>query len=189
MPHKKTTTKKNAVKNTTNKGNDEPETKPQRKRHVPTKESVLENIDDLISLVAGEIESRRESEEKVKGIKFLLSVNKQLKAIKTRANRVMNNKNKVKRQPNSNSGFLKPVNVSNEMLKFTGWSASDEHSRVDVTRFVCAYVREKNLQNPDDRRQINPDTKLAKLLKYDVKNAKDPLTYTGMQTYLKHHFV
>jgi chromatin remodeling complex protein RSC6 len=74
------------------------------------------------------------------------------------------------------------------MAKFTGWDPTELKSRVDVTKFICAYVKDHNLQNPEDRRQILADPKLTKLLKYDVKKEGNPLTYFRIQTSLKNHF-
>ena len=159
------------------------------KRKVPTKESVIEEVETLLQRIETEIQVLRESSTRSKGVKFLRSIDKNLKTIKGRMARVM--KNKTRRQQNStnkNSGFLKPVPISREMAKFTGWDASQLHSRVEVTKFICKYIKENNLQNPKDRRQINPDAKLQKLLGFNPKKEKEPLRYYSLQTYLKHHF-
>jgi chromatin remodeling complex protein RSC6 len=60
---------------------------------------------------------------------------------------------------------------------------------VDVTKFLCAYIKDNNLQNDADKRQIKPDAKLTKLLGYDAKAATSPLTYFHLQKLLKPHFV
>ena len=75
------------------------------------------------------------------------------------------------------------------MSKFTGWDEDELHSRADVTKYICAYVKKNGLQNPDDGRQIMPDTKLQKLLGYDPRSDKT-LTYFNLQTFLKrqNHF-
>jgi chromatin remodeling complex protein RSC6 len=75
------------------------------------------------------------------------------------------------------------------MAKFTGWNPTDLVSRVDVTKFICNYIKEKDLQNPADRRQIVPDPSLGKLLNYDSKTAENPLTYFRMQSLMKDHFI
>jgi chromatin remodeling complex protein RSC6 len=83
---------------------------------------------------------------------------------------------------------MKPVKVSNDMAKFAGWDPVQLRSRIDATKYICQYIRDHNLQNPADRRQINPDEKLGKLLGYDAKKEK-PLTYYSIQQKIQQHFV
>lgn len=162
--------------------------KENKKRRVPTKESVLTEFDELIAVVQEEIDRLRESSGKQKGVKFLRSLNKRIKTLRGHSVRVMKQKQKTNRKNNTNSGFLKPVQISKEMAKFTGWDPNELRSRVDVTKYICNYIHENNLQNPDDRRQILADKKLAKLLEYDSKSDEKPLTYYRIQTYMKKHF-
>ena len=159
-----------------------------KKRRVPTKETILADFDELVSVVQGEIDRLREASGRQKGVKFLRSLNKRIKALRGHSVRVMKQKTKTNRKNNTNSGFLKPVQLSKEMAKFTGWDHSELRSRVDVTKYICNYIRENNLQNPDDRRQIVADKKLANLLQYDSKSDDKPLTYYRIQTYMKKHF-
>jgi chromatin remodeling complex protein RSC6 len=74
------------------------------------------------------------------------------------------------------------------MAKFTGWNHDELKSRVDVTKYICKYIRDNNLQNPEDRRQIIADKKLAKLLDFNPEKDDKPLTYYRIQTYMKKHF-
>ena len=126
------------------------------------------------------------------GIKFLRSVNKNIKVLRTKTLRVMKQKPpKVKRLclivTIQILDFLKPVSISKEMSTFAGWKSDELHSRVDVTKYICNYIKENNLQKPEDKRQITPDAKLKKLLNYTPK-AGEPLKYYSLQTYLKQHF-
>jgi chromatin remodeling complex protein RSC6 len=59
-----------------------------------------------------------------------------------------------------------------------------------VTKFICNYIKEKDLQDPADRRNIRveQDPSLKKLLSFDGKDKK-PLTYYTLQSYLKGHFL
>ena len=157
-------------------------------RHVPTSESVEKEFDELINGLDEEIKKLRESTAKSKGVKFLRTLNKRLKVLKNHALRVSKKKVTTRRN-NTNSGFLKPVHISKELAKFTGWDQNELRSRVDVTKYICNYIKEKNLQDPADKRNIRveDDGNLKKLLKYDGKDKK-PLTYYRLQTYLKGHF-
>jgi upstream activation factor subunit UAF30 len=161
---------------------------PKKKRRVPTKESVVEGFDDLVTVIEQEIARLRESPGKVKGVKFLRYLGKSVKSLRGHSVRVMKQKQKTNRKNNTNSGFLKPVQISEDMAKFTGWNHDDLKSRVDVTKYICKYIRDNDLQNPEDRRQILADKKLSKLLEYSSDTDDKPLTYYRIQTYMKKHF-
>lgn len=161
-----------------------------KEKKVINKESIIKSFDDIINSIESEIESLREGDNKTKGIKFLRTITKRLKVLKNNSSKIIKQKkNNVKKSTNNNSGFLKPVKISKEMAKFTGWNVDEPKSRVDVTKFLCQYIRDNELQNPKDRRQIIADTKLSKLLKYDAKKENEPLTYYKVQTCLKPHFL
>lgn len=163
------------------------ETQP-KARKTPTPESVLGDFDEIIESINSEIQNLRDGPSKTKGIKFLRSLNKRVKTLRGQTGRVMKQKRKTGRSNNKNSGFLKPVPISTEMAKFTGWDPSQLRSRVEVTKFICDYISEHDLQNPEDRRQIKPDAKLQRLLGYNPKKASEPLKYYSLQTHLKQHF-
>ena len=161
-----------------------------KKRVAPTKESILSGFDELILSIENQIESLRENQTKANGIKFLRTLNKKLKSLKNQSQRIKQRNSSVKKtNTNNNSGFLKPVKISADMAKFTGWNATELKSRVDVTKYLCNYIKEHNLQNPEDKRQIIPDAKLAKLIKYDSKKENEPLRYYSLQRFLKPHFL
>jgi chromatin remodeling complex protein RSC6 len=160
-----------------------------KSRHVPTKDSVEKEFNDLIESLDAEIQRLRESSTKSKGVKFLRTINKNLKTLRNHALRVSKQKSTTRRV-NSNSGFNKQVNVSKELSKFMGTEASSTLSRKEVTKFLCSYIRQNNLQFPTDKRiiMVDKDPKLKALLKYDGKDDK-PLTYPRLQTYLKSHYL
>jgi chromatin remodeling complex protein RSC6 len=157
-------------------------------RHVPTRESVEQEFTDIVQSIEEEINKLRGSTAKSKGVKFLRSVNKRVKNLKNHALRISRQKTTTRRK-NVNSGFLKPVQISPDLAKFTGWNQSELKSRVDVTKYICEYIKKHELQDVKDRRNIRveQDPKLQKLLRYDGKDGK-PLTYYSLQTYLKSHF-
>ena len=85
----------------------------------------------------------------------------------------------------SPSGFAKPSPVTPELSNFLGIPLGEHIARTDVTSKVIAYVKEHNLQNPQDKRSINPDEKLKNLLQPgDIQ-----ITYFNLQTHLKKHFL
>lgn len=154
-----------------------------RKRHQVTREEVDASFDALIEMIDKEVEAMRSDEKIKKGVRFLRSVAKQVRKLKTDSARVSSKR--VRRQTNrsTNSGFMKPVPISKEMQKFTGIE-SKLVSRVEVTKAICNYVKDNNLQVQTDRRQFTPDEKLAKLL-----GTSAPLTYYDLQKFIQHHFV
>ena len=91
-------------------------------------------------------------------------------------------KNDKKKSP---SGFAKPTPISSDLSNFLGIPIGDQIARTDVTSKVIAYVKEHNLQNPEDKKQIVPDAKLNALLQAgDIK-----VTFFNLQTHLKKHFL
>ena len=145
---------------------------------------------ELSELIDNEITRIKAVPEKAKGkgtgIQFLRGLKKRTRLLENATNRVMKQKHKTPRK-NNNSGFLKPVLISQEMANFTGWDKSKPVPRVDVTRYLCKYIKDNDLQNPSDRRQIVADKKLTELLKYN-SGSNVPLTYYSMQTFMKPHF-
>jgi upstream activation factor subunit UAF30 len=96
------------------------------------------------------------------------------------------------------SGFASPVIVSDELYSFLesfGVKKGDPIARTDVTRYVTTYIKDKDLQNPENRREIVPDTVLDRLFgpameHKDPNDATSPLVYTylKLQRYLSQHF-
>jgi chromatin remodeling complex protein RSC6 len=84
------------------------------------------------------------------------------------------------------SGFVRPTKISDELAIFLGKPVGTEMARSDVSRFINGYIRVNNLQDPQNGRNINPDTKLRALLRL---GENDELTYFNLQKYMKHHFI
>ena len=160
-----------------------------KEKELANKKNIVDEFDLIINMLNSEIQSSRENSSKTTNVKFLRLVNKHIKSLQTQCVRVMKQKNTSVRQ-NNNSGFQKPVKISTELSKFTGWSENELRSRVDVTKYICDYIATNNLQNPEDKRQILPDSKLQKLLGFNPEKTDKPLYYYGIQTYLKNqkHF-
>ena len=171
------------VVSTTEVSADAEESSSTRKRHQVTREEVDASFDALVEMIEKEVEAMRSDEKIKKGVRFLRSISKQVRKLKTDSARVSNKR--VRRQTNrsTNSGFMKPVPISKEMQKFTGID-SKLVSRVEVTKSICTYVKDNNLQLQTDRRQFTPDEKLGKLL-----GTSAPLTYYDLQKFIQHHFV
>jgi chromatin remodeling complex protein RSC6 len=83
-------------------------------------------------------------------------------------------------------GFVRPQKISNELAEFLGKPVGSEMVRTDVSRLINSYIRVNNLQDPQNGRIINPDSKLRDLLKL---GENDELTYFNLQKYMSPHFI
>jgi len=83
------------------------------------------------------------------------------------------------------SGFVKPTKISDELAKFLEKPVGTEMARTDVTREINKYIRSHNLQDKENGRKINPDSKLSTLLKL---KKTDELTYFNLQRFMSCHF-
>jgi len=93
-----------------------------------------------------------------------------------------------KKRKNGNrapSGFVKPTRISDELAKFLEKPVGSEMARTEVTRDINLYIRTHSLQDKENGRKINPDAKLAALLKL---KKTDELTYFNLQRYMSPHF-
>lgn len=193
-PKKKATEKKPSEKKLVEKKpkqeKEEGESK-KRTKKVVSIEDVIEGFTNIREMIEKEVEKAKNKQPNG-GIMFLKSLNKNIKDLGSSTQKLYNQKGNRKVvksliKKNVKSGLLKPVKMSEHMYKFTGWNSEEPKSRVDVTRFICSYIKENNLQNPENRRQINPDAKLTSLLNYD-KNDSVPLTYFYIQKLIQPHF-
>jgi len=83
------------------------------------------------------------------------------------------------------SGFVKPTLISKELANFLGKPVGTEWARTEVTREINAYIRTHSLQDKENGRKINPDTKLRSLLQL---KKDEELTYFNLQKYMSPHF-
>ena len=93
--------------------------------------------------------------------------------------------NRKKREP---SGFAVPTSLSNKLCDFLSVPHDTKLSRTDVTRKVTSYIREQNLQVPENRRSFVPDKKLGSILGplQEVDKGKG-FTYFNLQRYITPH--
>ena len=101
-------------------------------------------------------------------------------------NSAKNSNKKRKRAANrAPSGFVKPTQISDELATFLEKPTGIEMARTEVTRDINSYIRTHNLQDKTNGRKINPDARLANLLKI---NSGEELTYFNLQKYMSRHF-
>lgn len=90
---------------------------------------------------------------------------------------------KKKTGERSPGGLEIPTAISDEMAKFCEVSPGTLVARIGVLNKINEYIKEHKLQNPENKREILCDKKLAKLF------GTDKTTYFQLQKCIKHHFV
>ena len=122
---------------------------------------------------------------------FGRSYKREMKELERNQNRSRrSNKKDPNRPKRAPSGFAVPSKISSEMCSFLGLSKGTELSRTDVTRKLTAYIRDKNLQVPTNRRSFVPDKALGSILGplQEVDKEKG-YTYFNLQRYITPHIV
>lgn len=119
--------------------------------------------------------------------KSVIAENKLLKRDYVKMNRELIKKTRKKKQTGGvkqPSGFAKPSKISKDLAKFLNVKQECMLARTDVTKRINSYIREHNLQLPENKRVILPDNKLSKLL----NNGQEEVTYFNLQRFMKVHF-
>ena len=84
-------------------------------------------------------------------------------------------------------GFAVDSKVSDLLCEFMSVPAGSLVARTAVTQRLAEYIKEKNLQNSKNKRQVIPDETLTELF---GEAAKDQyLTHFNIQKYINHHFI
>ena len=139
-------------------------------------------IDRLDQCMQKNKESQKEYETEVK------EISKEFKQFMKRTSKeVRRKKQKGGNANRSPSGFAKPANISDELATFLGVEKGTMLARTDVTKRLTTYIKEHDLQNPENKREIFPDEKLGKIIRIPEKY-NDQLTYFNFQACFKHHF-
>ena len=84
------------------------------------------------------------------------------------------------------NGFAKPTLITDALCEFLSVPKGTEMSRTDVTRKINAYIKEHNLNKPENKRIILPDDKLRKIL--NVKPTEE-VSFFSLQRFLSPLFV
>jgi chromatin remodeling complex protein RSC6 len=147
------------------------------KRGKYNHESLISELDKLVGIV----KARNEGPNPQVQDKACTAILKQIEQVRKHS---QNNK-QPRAKSNVNSGLQKPVKIAPEMAVFAGWKEGDLHSRVDVTKVICKYIKDHDLQNPENRREILLDKKLKDILKFEDR----AITYPKIQQNLAHVFI
>ena len=153
---------------------------------APTTKSTAVTVEDrstaLFDTLISTLQARITADRAL--LSDLRTLRKTVASERRQYSKVLNKYNK-RRTGNRRNGFQVPTPISAQMAKFVGVPSGSEMARTDVTKFIHSYIKEKNLQNPENGQEIFPDNKLKKLL----YSGNDSVTYFKLQTYLKPHFL
>lgn len=146
-----------------------------RKRRTIKKEDLAKDLDVLTRDLFENV-SNKDLTKRIK--QFRSDIIKILK---------LKNLTEKKERDNSNSGFMKPVKVSEKMRVFLDLQPEELTRRLDITKRLCEYIKVNDLQDPKDRRNIIPDKVLGELLNMTAEDGN--LTYYSIQQKLKDHII
>ena len=184
------------------------EVKQEEVKQEEVKQEETTNEFDVFRNVITDIQTKATSLDEV-SIKDILKVKKEIisltKSLLSQTKKVEKQFNKntttKKKRKSTTSGFDKPIVLTTAAKTFITKSCkgqvTDTLSRRDVNKFIHTYIKDNNLQNPENRRQIKPDSHLKKILselskeknKNGTVDAEQGYTYFNLQKYIKHIFV
>lgn len=170
-----TVTTETTTEQSSEAGTDASPTPVKKKRRVINKQDLAKDLDNLT----------RDLFENVKNKELLKRV-KQFKSDIVKILKLRNLTEKKERDI-SNSGFMKPVGVSERMRAFLELKPEELTRRLDITKRLCEYIKVNDLQDPRDRRNIVPDKVLRDLL--NMTESEPHLTYYSIQQKLKDHII
>lgn len=90
--------------------------------------------------------------------------------------------------PRKLGALEKPVPISEELAEFLDLTKGEMYSRQQVTQGVNKFVKDNNLQNPENRRYILLESEAGLKLKSLLRDPDQPLTFFNIQRYLKLHY-
>ena len=148
----------------------EPVKDEQQEKKVVTVESVVEELAKMKELHAQ--------------IGKMIQVTTQM--VKKLSKTMQPKKKRTRKAQTAPSGFARPGPITHELSTFLGTPKGEPVARTTVTKQMSAYIKEKGLQNPERKREIVLDDKLAKLFKMKVS---DTIEYFEIQKLLKNHYI
>ena len=175
---------------------------------VEVVKEVESNEFDILKSFLVEIQEKVNTIDEV-SIKELLKLKKELNTLtkntinhSKKVEKVFNkNSNSKKKRKSTTSGFDKPIVLSGPaktfITKHCKGEVTNTLSRREVNKYIHTYIKGNNLQNPENRRQIKPDTHLKKILselsseknKNGTVDSEQGYTYFNLQKYIKHIFI
>ena len=136
--------------------------------------SALSKLDEKINALVAVL---KEVQNELKGVK------KEYDRMRKIVDKTESKRAKARSNPN---GFAKPAKITDDLCDFLAVPRGTLISRTDVTRKINAYIKEHNLNKPENKRFILPDAKLRKIL---GTKAEEEISYFQLQKYISRSFV
>lgn len=90
--------------------------------------------------------------------------------------------------PRKLGALEKPVPITDELADFLGIAKGELYSRQFITKSINSYVKDNDIQNPENRRYILLESEAGLKLKALLRDPDQPLTFFNIQRYLKVHY-
>lgn len=136
--------------------------------------SLLDKLESKINALASLM---KETVGELKGLR------KEYERMKKSVEKTERKRANARTNPN---GFAKPTPITDELCAFLSLPSGSVMSRTDVTRKINAYIKEHNLNKPDNKRIILPDAPLRKIL--GVEEGGE-VSFFSLQKYLSRLFI
>ena len=147
--------------------------------------SIPQNLEKMVTSLA-ELNAQMSEMRDVFSLleKKTKKLNHVIEMVVRKEQKTTSNKSKRDRKP---CGFAVSAKVTPEMCEFMGREDGTLISRIEITKYLNLYIKEKGLENPEKKQIIIPDEKLWKILGDEARDEK--ITHFTIQKYLNKHFV
>lgn len=152
---------------------------------------IMQRLENIEMLQRDQQNALNSTQSEIRGLKKAIQkyVKKEQKANRRRGRRVRRSAedgDDADRKPRKPCGFQLPTSISDEMCEFIGCAKGVSMPRTDITKYISNYIRDHQLQNPEKKKQILPDAKLAALLGAEAVGQE--ITHFTIHRFLKRHF-
>lgn len=162
---------------------------------APVETPAVAPVEQPVSVFAEQFSRLSELSQKLQdsfstGKSFVTEI-RRLASVLTRYEKKLSSKKRTRRNTGRTtlSGITRPVLISDELCSFLGQKKGSLLARTVVTKHITTYIREHNLQNPDNKKQIIPDAKLQRLLMpLREQDRESGYTFFNLQHYIKHNY-
>ena len=148
---------------------------------IDTKNSNDESSEESIKILLNSVNTIKSALTEV--VSQIKTLEKKIKKEKKTQTKQVSSSAQKQRKP---TGLALPTTISKELAEFMKETHEKKIARTDVTSYLIKYIKNNNLQDENDKRNINPDEKLSKIF---LNPNNEMITFFNMQKYINHHFL